>query len=891
MENRNKPTNYVWKKIGKTRLTLRVRFVSLVVLGSLVAGVTAGFFVIRTVRDSVRDEVLNDNLGQAILTADYTSRYMQKIQENVDLFVKRFIITQAVLDNEPERIQDSLTLFTDSQSALESIGILDEKGIQRAFSNTNVTVIGQSYTDSDYFQQVSATHQPYLGVAVEPRANGSAVVPYAVPVLDNQDKLRGILVANISTSGLSDSIVNVHFSSKSQASIIDLRNGGVVIAHANPTLILTPVSAENEAVSRLLDGESAAVETTSSTGEPDLIGFSLVSGLPWGIMIITPSAAALAMVGTLTNNIILINGFIVMSAAIIGAIIILGITGPIRRLVEATEEIGRGNLDYKVPPAGNDEIGDLSHAFGRMAQELKQTLVSRDELVIEVRERMRAEQALAHEIERRIGLFEQTPVGIVIHDPKSLRFIEFNRVAHEQLGYTREEFSRLGIPDIEVNKTPEEIHNRNNNIQLNVRSDFDAVHHTKQGKIRNVQVTSQAINLGGQVVYQSIWQDITERKRAEKEALLLREEAEKSSRLAAVGEMAAGIAHEINNPLTSVIGFSELLMDADTPPNIKKHVKIINNGSKRVKEIVKRMLTFARQTKPLRTSTGINGLIDNTLEIRDYVLKTANIKVVKNYDPEPLWTSVDPGQMQQVFLNIIVNAEYAMKKAHGRGTFTITTKKTDGHIRISFKDDGTGMDEATKEKLFHPFFTTKDVGEGTGLGLSLSRSIILEHGGTIEVESESGKGADFIITLPLTATDDEIVHKPVVESHTLPENFKPSRILVVDDEVDIGDLVTTILADNGHTVDVTVGFKGALRKLEGTSYDVILMDVRMPGMSGMELYELIIKTHPQLENQFIFITGDTSDANTRAFLEQNNLSYITKPFDRETLLQKVNALL
>ncbi len=884
------PTNHTWIRFGKPRFTLRVRFVSLVVTGSLLAGATAGFFVIRDVYDSVRGEVLDENLAQATLTADYASRYMQKIKENVDLFKARFTTTQAVLDNEPERLQASLKLFADSQSGLDSIGILDEKGIQLVSNNTSAGTVGQSYADREYFQHVSATRQPYLGIAITSATTGSVCVPYGVPILDTQNKIRGILVANIHISSLSDSIVNVSFGSKSRASIVDLRNGGMILAHTDPSRILTPLSVENEAFSRLLAGENDAIETTNNSGELELIGFSVVPGVPWGIMITTTSATALALVGPLTNNIILINGFIVTLAAIIGAIIILGVTGPIRRLVEATGEIGRGNLDYKVPSAGNDEIGDLSQAFGRMAQELKQTLVSRDELVMEVSERKRAEQALAHEIERRIGLFEQTPVGIIIYDPKSLRFIEFNRVAHEQLGYTREEFAKLGIPDIEVVKSPEEGHSRDN-IEMDVRSNFDTVHRTKQGKIRNVQVTAQAINLGGQVVYQSIWQDITDRKQAEKEALMLREEAEVSNRLAAVGEMAAGISHEINNPLTSVIGFSELLMEADTPVNIKKHVRIINNGSKRVKEIVKRMLTFARQTKPARAFTDIHELIDNTLEIRDYVLKTANIKVVKYYDPELPWTSVDQGQIQQVFLNIIVNAEYAMKKAHNRGTLTIATEKTDNHIRISFKDDGTGMDENTKEKLFHPFFTTKDVGEGTGLGLSLSRSIILEHGGTIEVESEPEKGANFIITLPLTHVDDVAVKTPTVDSATPIENTKPARILVVDDEVDIGDLVTTILCANGHTVDVTVGYKGALRKLEGNSYDAILMDIRMPGMSGIELYELMIKTNPRMANKFIFITGDTSDANTRAFLEHNKLAYITKPFDREILLQKVNALL
>ena len=397
---------------------------------------------------------------------------------------------------------------------------------------------------------------------------------------------------------------------------------------------------------------------------------------------------------------------------------------------------------------------------------------------------------------------------------------------------------------------------------------------------------------GKTIFLRGTFQDITDRKQAEVENLRLREKAEMSSRLAAIGEMAAGIAHEINNPLTGVIGFSELLADRqDLPADVQEELKIISGGGNRVKDIVRRMLTFARQNKPVKASANINELIDNTLEIRSYVLRTANIEVIRNYDPSLPWVTVDPGQMQQVFLNLIVNAEYAMKKAHGKGTLVITTEKNDGHISISFKDDGMGMSQETKAKVFNPFFTTKQVNEGTGLGLSLSRSIILEHDGTIEVESEPGQGTTFIITLPVTPADEGKAPELTVDSQTSPENFKSARILVVDDEEGIRKLVSTILVKSGHVVDVTGDSVDAFEKLGSNTYDVIICDIRIPGMSGMEVYKLTLEAHPELTGKFIFITGDTSDETTRVFLEKNKLTYVTKPFDKNNLMKKVQELL
>ncbi|MGI2335489.1 MAG: GAF domain-containing protein [Dehalogenimonas sp.] len=382
---------------------------------------------------------------------------------------------------------------------------------------------------------------------------------------------------------------------------------------------------------------------------------------------------------------------------------------------------------------------------------------------------------------------------------------------------------------------------------------------------------------------QEMW-NLIERKRSEIENQKLRDKAEMNARLATVGEMAAGIAHEINNPLTGVIGFSELLQERkDLPPDVMENLQIINSGSVRVKEIVKRMLTFARQAKPTKSSVSVNELLDNTIEMRSYVLKTANIEVVKDYDPDLPLINADPGQLQQVFLNLIVNAEFAMKKVHDKGKLTITSRKPDDtHIAVNIADDGPGMTEAVQAKLFQPFFTTKDPGEGTGLGLSLSRSIILEHNGTIEVDSKLGVGTTFTIKFPLIQSQD-IEPKTTPEARRARRVVSSAHVLVVDDEPTIRALIKSILSMQGHLVEDTDNPQQALKMLGESHFDLIFLDIRMPGMSGMELHEIILTRWPKQAENIVFVTGDNSDLLIREYLATHQIPYISKPFDRATL--------
>jgi PAS domain S-box-containing protein len=389
--------------------------------------------------------------------------------------------------------------------------------------------------------------------------------------------------------------------------------------------------------------------------------------------------------------------------------------------------------------------------------------------------------------------------------------------------------------------------------------------------------------------FRGISRDVTERRMAEKERSQLELKAQIASRLASVGEMAAGVAHEINNPLTAVTGYAQLLVEReDIPADIRSDLAAINDGAQRVAGIVQRLLAFSRQTKPQRKYVDINDLIESTLILRAYHLRVNDIEVVTRLYPGLLETVVDPGQIQQVILNLIVNAETEMKLAHDKGKLTITTEKRNNIIRISVRDNGPGIKSEVMDKIFNPFFTTREVGQGTGLGLSLCYGIIAEHKGKIYVESRPGKGATFIIELP------------VIEEFTAPEQskmqFEPekavkARILAVDDEQVVRDVIKRVLTAEGHKVETADDAADALKKIEGKKYNLILVDIKMPGMNGVELFKRIRKIDESLAGRVVFITGDIMGADTERFLSETKVAHISKPFNAGQLKKRVMSTL
>jgi len=420
--------------------------------------------------------------------------------------------------------------------------------------------------------------------------------------------------------------------------------------------------------------------------------------------------------------------------------------------------------------------------------------------------------------------------------------------------------------------------------------DLEIEFRTKSGETCSALFAAETITIDGQPHLLCSMNDITEHKRAEDEKRQLEQKAQATSRLASVGEMAAGVAHEINNPLTGVIGFAQLLMAReDVPPDIRSDLAVINDGAQRVAGIVRTLLAFSRQTKPQRRYVDINELIESTLALRAYHLRVNNIEVVTQLAPDLLETVADPGQIQQVILNLIVNAEMEMKLAHGKGKLTITTEKSDNTIKICVKDNGPGITPEVMDKIFDPFFTTREVGQGTGLGLSLCYGIVTEHKGKIYAESKPGKGATFVVELPIvTEVAPPKPAEPVVEQ---PEKVAKARILVVDDEKVIRDLVKLVLAGEGHEVHTVDNADDALKKIKSQRYNLILLDIKMPGMDGAALYKRIQKIAKSLARRVVFITGDIIGADTEKFLYETKAAHIDKPFDAEQLSREVRRAL
>jgi len=386
-----------------------------------------------------------------------------------------------------------------------------------------------------------------------------------------------------------------------------------------------------------------------------------------------------------------------------------------------------GYAETSVSPLRNDE-GEIIGFRG----------VGRD-----VGERRRAEEALKAQTAYFQQLFDSSPDAIVMMDTDD-RVLRVNRGFEALFGYGAEEVTGRSLDEFII---PEDLLAESSISSQTVRHGGvvrkETERRRKEGSLVDVSVVGYPIEIdGGFVGMYVTYTDITER-RQQAEQLIM------ADRLASVGELAAGTAHELNNPLTTVIGFSKLLMERDVPEDIREDLEIIHNEAVRVSQVTKNLLTFARKHAPVKQPNQVNSIIEEVLKLRAYEHRLSNIRVERRLSRTLPEVKADYFQMQQVFLNIVVNAEQVMAQTKNGGTLTITTRMRDGNVIASISDDGPGILREHLGQIFNPFFTTKEPGKGTGLGLSICYGIVTEHGGRIYAESEPGKGATFSVELPV----------------------------------------------------------------------------------------------------------------------------------------------
>src|SRR5258708_8899011 len=347
-----------------------------------------------------------------------------------------------------------------------------------------------------------------------------------------------------------------------------------------------------------------------------------------------------------------------------------------------------------------------------------------------------------------------------------------------------------------------------------------------------------------------------------------------SEKMSDVGQLIAGVAHELNNPLTAILGYAQLLESEGLNDRANDYVAKLFKQAQRTHRVVQNLLSFARQRKPQRDEVDIRKVLDETLALRDYDLKINNIRVEKDVPADTTSVVADPHQVEQVFLNIINTSVDAILESGRPGKLKIRVYRENGHVCARFADDGPGLKDP--KRIFDPFYTTQSVGKGTGLGLSICYGIVKEHGGEIVARNREEGGAT--IEVRLLASEKPALPETVVPARR--EALLAGRVMLVEDEEAVLEFERDVLVGAGAEVTTSMSVDDTRERLTRGSFDVIVMNGRMPGgCNAMEMYDWIAQNCPGLEKRLLLTFSTVTDPQTRTFLQEHGVPSLAKPFE------------
>ncbi|MDR4508252.1 MAG: PAS domain S-box protein [Candidatus Brocadiaceae bacterium] len=638
----------------------------------------------------------------------------------------------------------------------DEISILDVESGEIIIS-TNESNIGNADLDHSYYLKVLANNEmPCKDIHYSEYTNqigmtffGSMKLTDAI-TMEETEVVNGIVLIRVNTNDTIGALLQ-DWPGKGETgeSLLVRREGDKFIflsdtRHVAESALKVSFSVESVmSESFMINGEDGGIiKAIDQRGKEALLAFRYIPQLKWGLIVKQDLLEAFKPILELKKRVITLAVVSLLIIVIIVFALAHGITQPILQLVQGANAIGRGNLGHRISIKSHDEVGILASEFNKMAEKLEESYAGLEQ---KIRDRTSQFKESEEKYRESINLAND---AIFTLDPVSAQIIDSNKKAEELSGYTKRELSRKKIWDIVPEYDREQTKKLWEIINTKGSGMLDNINYQHvEGRLIPTSISASVIEYGKKKTIQWICRDITERKRMELQLI-------QTERLAAVGELAAGVAHEVNNPLGGMQNFVKMMKEE--PENASQNLEFlgfISEGLKRIEVIVKQLMAFSRPYSTNMFNHSLNEVVENSIRFVEHRMKEHGVSLDKSLQRDLPEIYGDADNISQVVINIIMNAIDSMPKG---GVLSIRTGYSDRRrisVQVTITDKGTGIEEETLKKIFNPFFTTKEM--GSGLGLAISKRIIEDHNGIIRVGSKVGKGTIFSVSLPVRKISQE----------------------------------------------------------------------------------------------------------------------------------------
>lgn len=901
----------------KWRSSLRGRFVFIPMAVTALFLLIVGSCLIWIARQALRETVFQTQEKHADTIALMISHYIKHGLEDLELFEKM----QDLPGLEYARQRDAIENFMINRKHIfNQIALLDINGHERikisryhSFLNSELGSIEKS----DAHKMISVEGRYISDIYISPES-GLLSLEAAVPVRKHGNNTYGFLLAEVNINTLWQEISHIHIGRQGYAYIIDKK--GRFVAYQEPSIILQrygEILEDIPTVNQFIRDKGEATRTAyeyKGLKGGDVIGaFAPISGTGWAIVAELPKDEAYAGIKEMEIYLLIFASLGLLTAGIIGFLISHKMVSHILSLIHTAERIGEGDLDAPIPEVNrDDEIGILARTFNKMQAELKNLYKNLDMQVHSLTKTKEALQENAEKLhmanQRMSEIIEFLPDATFVVDGNK-KIIAWNKASEEITGIAKadiigtDEYARAfygirrpiladfvmsghGLADDELKKYYLSVQKKGS-----ILYGISRTTHLSNKDIEFLSgVACPLFDRSGDITgaIESI-RDITEVKRLEMQVM-------QSKKLDTIGTLAGGVAHDFNNLLMGILGYINLMLhDKGLSKTQYNMLKKIEHQALSGAELSKRLLGFARGGRYEVSPTYLNNIIEKTVDTFSRTRK--DIVIYEDYEKEPWTSEVDRIQMEQVVLNMLINAGEAMPDG---GTLYIESKNVElsdkialqydlqpgRYVKFSIRDTGKGMDNKTLERVFDPFYTTKEMGKGAGLGLASAYGIIKAHGGSIHVESEIGRGSRFTVFLPASDKAAEIkvsIEKKIEKGNEL--------ILLVDDEEIVLDVASAMLEALGYKVITAKSGSEAidLYRKKGSHIDLVIMDMIMPRMGGGELFDALKDINPDV--RILLSSGYSIDGKAREIMNKGCNGFIQKPFKLDDLSQKIREIL